>query len=499
MQRVTLFLLVILLGACTAGPRPGGLGGAERERIETALRAHVEELASDAYEGRKPGTEGEAKTLRYLAAQWQLAGLESGTNDPANPWFAPVELSLSTPAESDARFYAKGQRKPIDGVDAWLFTAARKALVDRAPMLFVGRRETDLDRAEVAGRVVLMMWDHARRREQRDALLDMDAAAVIAVVEDPVEMAELIARRKQGSYRLADENSAAVIEGFISLENAARLAGEDRLEEWTASSDPAPHRLPVEASLEATSTPGTVKTHNLIARLPGKDPAAGAVLLLSHWDHFGICGEEGAADRICNGAIDNASGLAVLTETARALAAGPKLDRDVYFLATTAEEWGLLGARAFAQEPPIPLDTIVAAFNIDMMGIAEAGSPVVVIGRGMTGLDDAVDGVIAAAGRKPGDEEFAAGFVRRQDGWALLQRDVPTLSVSGTFADRAVLDPFLRGHYHRPGDEPDVVELGGAVDDLALHLALVRHFASTAAWPGAGADPVDTSGENSVQ
>ncbi|MFN5779734.1 MAG: peptidase M28, partial [Novosphingobium sp.] len=72
--------------------------------LEAALLAHVTELASDAYDGREPGTEGEAKTLRYLGQQWFDIGLESGTNDPRNAWFAPVKLVAREPASSSASF-----------------------------------------------------------------------------------------------------------------------------------------------------------------------------------------------------------------------------------------------------------------------------------------------------------------------------------------------------------------------------------------------------------
>src|SRR5690606_5802955 len=123
-----------------------------------------------------------------------------------------------------------------------------------------------------------------------------------------------------------------------------------------------PLPLGLSASLEATTRETTIRTYNLIGKLPGRTPQAGAVLLVAHWDHFGICAEPPAEDIICNGAIDNASGVAALTEIARRLAKGPRLDRDVYFLATTAEELGLLGAHAFAENPPLPLSGIVAAF-----------------------------------------------------------------------------------------------------------------------------------------
>ena len=95
-------LALALLAATMAATLVSAPANAQRrdKALEAALMAHVTELASDAYEGREPGTEGEAKTLRYLGRQWFDIGLESGTNDPANAWFAPVRLVAREPASS---------------------------------------------------------------------------------------------------------------------------------------------------------------------------------------------------------------------------------------------------------------------------------------------------------------------------------------------------------------------------------------------------------------
>jgi Zn-dependent M28 family amino/carboxypeptidase len=222
--------------------------------------------------------------------------------------------------------------------------------------------------------------------------------------------------------------------------------------------------------------------------LPGRNPDAGAVLMMAHWDQFGLCGDQAAdddeRDGICNGAVDNASGLAFVTELAKRLGNGRALDRDVYFVATTAEEWGLLGARAFTRDPPLPLDSIVAAFNVDTIGLAPRGGDVAILGEGLTPLDDEVGAVIERMGRSVEESDFAAQYVQRQDGWALLQSDVPTLMVSSAFARPDLMRRYTSGRYHSPSDEIDDIELGGAAEDLLLHLELVRHFASISAHPG---------------
>jgi hypothetical protein len=484
-KRVALVLLVALLAGCTA-VRPGAMPPPGETAAEAALLKHIEILASDDFEGRRPGTEGETKTLRYLAREWQAAGLQSGTNDPSNPWYAPVELSLSIPATGTAEFARGRRRVDVPADELAVFTSGRRGLVEGAPLVFVGEAGERLDRAELAGRIAVMLWDHEGQVEQRDALFEKGASAVLAVVRNPATFRQIVEQRRHGIYRLADENDGGLLDGFMSASAAQDMLGANRFNQLVESArEPEFRPLPlgITGTIEATSTPGTVRTHNLIARLPGKRPETGAVLLLAHWDHFGECAEPPAADLICNGAVDNASGLAVLTELAKRLAAGPRMDRDVYFLATTAEEWGLLGARAFAQDPPIPLDSIVAAFNLDAVAVAPSGSPVAIIGAGLTGLDGAIEPLVRAGGRRIGDEDLARQFLRRQDGWALLQRDVPAVSVTSAFGQAGPLDRYLAERYHQPSDEAEGIELGGAAEDLLLHVALVRHFADAQAWP----------------
>ncbi len=487
-MRAAWLLIVAFVAACAPVP-PASTPRPPRDRaaIEAALAKHIGILASDDFGGRQPGTEGEAKTLRYLAREWQAAGLESGTNDPANPWYAPVELSRSLPAKSSVRFYRGGRPVALPDDAAAVFASGTRGLVERAPVLFVGEAGEQLDRSALAGRVAIMLWDHAGQSEQRDALRRAGASAVLAVVQDERELATVTAQRRRGSYRLAGAEDGSAIDGYISRSAMAALVGEDRLTGLLATAaapDFRPLALDLTASLEATSTPGSVRTFNLIAKLPGRRPSAGAVLLLAHWDHFGRCAEPPATDLICNGAVDNASGLAVLTELAKRLAAGPRMERDVYFLATTAEEWGLLGAQAFAENPPLPLDSIVAAFNLDAVAVAPDGGSVAIVGKGLTPLDSGIAQVLAQTGRKESDEALAQGYVRRQDGWALLQRDVPAVSVTSAFANAAAFERYTAERYHQPSDEAAAVELGGAADDLVLTLALVRHFADPARWPG---------------
>ncbi|QQN73773.1 M20/M25/M40 family metallo-hydrolase [Croceicoccus sp. YJ47] len=246
---------------------------------------------------------------------------------------------------------------------------------------------------------------------------------------------------------------------------------------------------PWRAPFRVTGANGeAVTTYNLIGRIEGTDPQSGAVLLLAHWDHLGAhnatCGRR-FIDTICNGAIDNATGLAMITEIARNLRAGPRMKRDVYILATGAEEDGLLGARAFAADPPVPLGKFVAAFNIDSEGLAPAGAPAVVIGEKGDPLAALVQSVADEQAIVLVDPDAVnAMFLRRQDGYALMRAGLPAVMVSASFADAPRLARFMDGNYHRPGDEFETVELGAAVDMVRLHTALVRAAADPARFPG---------------
>ena len=479
-------MLATLAGCSTMGERNST---ESLDLIEAELRSYVEILASDDFGGRRPGTDGERKTLQYLAEKWEGAGLVTATNDPGNPWLAPIELTVRQP-EDGSIVFARGKRQlEFEADEVRVFTTGRRSLLAETPIVFVGTQGAELGQSVLTGNVALMMWDHPNREDQRTALLENGAAAVIAIVLEPAEFAQRIRFRNAGTYGLAEEAAAATIDGYMSFSAASDLFGQGRIAALLKAAerpDFKPRELSVTASIEASSTGAALRTHNLIGKLPGKNPAAGAVLLMAHWDHFGTCGDPASGDTICNGAVDNASGLAMLTGLAVRLAKRGQLDRDVYFLATTAEEWGLLGAIDFTRNPPLPLESIVVAFNLDTVGVAGRGGEVAVIGAGLTSLDAEVDVVIARAGRVKATNDYAKMFVRRQDGWALLQRDVPTLMISSSFADQILFESYASEHYHRAGDNIDRVDFGGASEDLLLHIDLVEHFATLATHPTSG-------------
>ena len=234
---------------------------------------------------------------------------------------------------------------------------------------------------------------------------------------------------------------------------------------------------------------GPFTAYNVVARAPGRDPDGRAVVVMAHYDHLGLCLPEGAPDRICNGANDNASGVAAMIAVAERVAR-LNLDRDVWFVATSAEEWGLLGAKAFADRPPVALNRIIAGFNLAMIAIAPKGAPVALVAAKGSGLAQLVRESAAAMGRPWDGDDEASSYVQRQDGWALARRGVPMVMAGGSFSDLARLNAFIAKGYHSPADElrPDT-DLGGAVDDANLHVEMVRRAASRGILPSFGKVP----------
>lgn len=507
--------LVLLAAPLLAAPlRLHAAPAAAPPALEQRLRGHVETLASPAFGGRRPGTDGETQTLRYLVRQWFEMGMESGTNLPGSPWFAPVELVAREPVLSRATFMRGRRHVVADERDVFVVTSGVRNLVESAPVLFVGHG-TVPSRTELAGRVALLLDSpgHPAQVAQRggqaerfaDAaadgheavgrLLDGGAMAVITVLDGARSLDDVAARRRKAGMALAGERLGNEIEAFVTPDMADRLLGGtpatpgQALAAAQAEADQpdfVPRLIGANATLEATSKETRVRTHNLVGRIPGRDPEAGAVLLVAHWDHFGVCTADGA---ICPGAVDNASGIAVITEVARQILAGGPLrapERDIYVLATTGEEMGLLGALAFAENPPLPLGRIVAAFNVDSTGLVPPGGPVAIVGRGMTPLDEEVGRVLARMKRKLADGDSANAYARRQDSWVLMQHDVPAIMVSTSYGDEARLGRFMAGAYHSPADTPDKVNFAGMADDVQITTELVRDFADPKRYAGAG-------------
>jgi len=487
---LALLLASLVLAACVRAPVES-TPAPDRDDIAARLQADIDTLADDAMAGRKPGTAGGRSAYAFIERRMGEVGLVSGTNDPGSYWRLPVDL-LATEPQSGQLVLGQGRRRVVvPDSDAAVYTPRRRALAfggpgTGVPVVFVGFGDGSVLGDALAGAVVVMLADSGRDAARREALFRQRATAVLTVLPDAPALARLRAAEERPRLQLASEEQDHLA-AWITEAAFADLLGARRWKSLKADAQEAsfaPLELNLSVSIEATSDRREFQSENVIGMIPGSVPGSGAVLVLGHWDHLGECAPPEAPDRICNGAADNASGIAMMLELARRLKAGPPLARDIYFLATTAEEPGLLGIRSFVKDPPVALSGIVAAFNLDMMAVAPAGSPLGFIGRGPDARLDAV--ILAAAarsGRVIGDQALADSFLQRQDGWALVQAGVPAVLLSSTYGTRSILDPFIAARYHQPDDEADVIELGGAIDDLLLHEDLLREIADPARYP----------------
>lgn len=487
-----LLALLLVPGAAMARPQEPPLDVA-------ALRAHIDYLASDELEGRAPGTAGADKTVAYIIRQFEAAGLAPGGRDGG--WLQPVDLVERAPVSASGSWRARGRRLPIDREGSIFVARDEKARLKKAKVVFAGYGIDPPSDIDLKDKVVLLLPGRPEGAEtapsvtvRREAIVSRGAAAVIIVsgASDPWD----VIREQLGQGRTtATRQPHALIEAALSHAAWSRLLAAlgttpEALSADAAKSGFRPYQLDLTLDLKATSRVRHYQASNVIGHLGGASAAGEAVLFLAHWDHLGLCRPPSAADRICNGAVDNASGVAVLIEVARRLASGTQPPRSLYFVATTAEEMGLLGARALVRDPPLPLDRIVAAFNFDTVAIADVGEPVATIGRGETRLDPLIDAAAIAQGRKIDSDEAANAFITRQDGWALLEAGVPSVMVGGAFSDVVRLGTFLSGDYHQPSDQPGhPIPLEGAAEDGALHVLLGRMVADPEKFPAPSRSP----------
>ena len=460
------------------------------------LMRHIAVLASDEFRGRHPGTEGEERTTAYIVDQLRARGVQPGGEQGG--WFHAVPLVERQAGSHVVSWSVGGAERRFDPSDLLLVGRdSSERLVD-APVVFAGhgaripeRGVDQLAGADLRGAVALILLEgpdvpgFPPLAERVEALRSAGAGAVVTIVGADVAWSEVRLLLGGAMTRRAADPMPAIL-GTMPIAAAQRLLGRERMEQLLESQPGSSFRavtLPLRATMDVQTRVHRYVSNNVVGRIAGTAAGGESVLLLAHWDHLGICRAEGEGDRLCNGAVDNASGVASLIEVAGRLANGPRPRRDILLLATTAEEMGLYGAEEFAARPTVPLDSIVAAVNMDTVAIHPAGEPVAVIGRGIEPLDSAIAATVAALGRRMDEDGEADDFVERQDGWALTRAGVPAVMVGGSFSDMAKLGAFLAGTYHSPGDEPGAaIALDGAAEDADLLVALARRLADPALY-----------------
>ena len=248
--------------------------------------------------------------------------------------------------------------------------------------------------------------------------------------------------------------------------------------------------LPLGADVQVSTDITEFTSHNVAGVLKGARQPGEYVLYTAHWDSFGRC-RPGEADEICNGAIDNASGTAGMIELARAFAAGPRPDRSVLFLATTAEEMGLAGSRQYARTPLVPLTQTVVEFNLDVIVLYDRGNTVGFVGAGLTDADSVFERLVTAQGLTLETGPLTRMVVRSSDAWSLLMAGVPSFILSGAIGSgpqgSQAFHDYLATRHHQPSDEFQAsMPMGGAVEEVELLYSVGWYYATENQASGSG-------------
>ena len=266
---------------------------------------------------------------------------------------------------------------------------------------------------------------------------------------------------------------ALAVQGWLSKNAAETLAQRvgaslDGWHEQAMRDNFAPRELPVRLRGELTTTERRLADSNVVAKIPGSDLSQEFVVITAHWDHLGVDEDAGDdVDAIYNGAIDNASGIAGMLAVAAGIRARARAGipprRSVLFIATTAEEQGLLGSRYFVANPTVELAKVVGVVNLDSMNIAGRTKTVEVVGAGRSSLEDVLAEVLETQGRRVvPDSRPGSGGYYRSDHFAFAKQGVPALYFhAGADMERggeeegARLSRERAGRYHTVRDEFD--------------------------------------------
>ena len=512
-----------LLAGCVAAPTaspPVAISAAEYER-------HIVTLASDEFEGRKPGTAGERKTVEYLVSEFKKLGLQPGNRGAWTQEVPIVEITAGSDAE-----LRLGEASLAYGKDMviWTKRVAPEVSLSESPLVFVGHGVVapeagwnDYAGVDMRGKTAVILINdpgfatgdeklfrgramtyYGRWTYKFEEAARQGASAAIIIHDDepaayPWDTVQNSWMGPQLDTASPDGNAGRIaIEGWVT-----RAAGEALLQAngltyadlVQAASRPGfkPIELRQQAGGRLRNAIRRASSSNVLAMIPGSKRPDEVVVYMAHWDHLGrSLGRSG--DNIFNGALDNASGTAGLLAIAKAFAESPRRpERSVVFLGLTLEESGLLGSAYYAANPVFPLRQTVAALNMDAMSWGGPTRDVSVIGFGASELEE----YLAAAAKnqdrvlreEPTPEK---GFFYRSDHFNFAKVGVPALYFKMGVEDRengvewarAKQAEFTLRDYHKPSDEwRPGTDLRGSLEDLELLYAVGARLAREKRFP----------------
>ncbi len=494
----------------------------------TAIRADVRTLASDAFEGRGPGTRGETRTLEFLQSQFAAAGLKPG--GPNGSWYQDVPLTRVTTTRRQLNVKAGKRTLDLAETRDWAAAVGQGGTVSitDAQVVFVGfgirapdKGWDDYAGIDVRGKVVLMLANDPDY-DQPSGLFDgplrsplargkagiayrLGAAAVVQIHQQAASrtlwatsvyyLAEPRYRRVStpapaGPARLSVTMSegatrrlfAAAGLNFTNLEAAAKRPGFRGVEL---------SGIALSLAGEARETP--FLTRNILAQIDGTTRAAETVVIGAHWDAYGRGVADARGDTIRNGAVDNAIGTATMLEVARAFAKAPPTQRTLLFIGYTSEEDGLLGAYHYAANPVRPLATTAAVFNLDPHLALTRTRSMELIGAGRTDLEDMFAEAVKAEGLKVEAEQLPdENWYSRSDHLAFAEAGVPALYFradrdlveGGSAGGTAWVADYDLNRYHQRSDAFNPSwDLAAAAQEGTIVYRIARQVADSGAWP----------------
>ncbi|HEY8119995.1 MAG TPA: M28 family peptidase [Myxococcota bacterium] len=535
-MRAQLGSMLLLAALAPLAARAGGElrlpRGAERatERItEAAIRSVTAELASDAYEGRAPGSPGDARARAWIEQRMRALGLAPGAADGS--YQQRFEMIGSAP-ELPASWEFRGARgaASLRRADDFVATGGKQrelATLADSELVFVGygivapefawndyktdvrgktvvilNNDPDWDPALFAGkrRLYYGRWDYKYEEAGRQGA----AAAILVHTDASAGYPWQVVRSSWSGekFELPAESEPRVdVRAWVTEARAREivaLGGRDLEQLGEAAKSPAfqPVALGVTTSLALPARLRRIETANVLAQLPGRDARRKRELVVfsAHHDHLGVGRPDASGDAIYNGALDNASGVAVVAAIAEAFSALPAPPRrSVLFAFVAAEEQGLLGSRYYAQHPTAAPGRLAANINFDGAAISGRSASVEIIGRGKSSLEDLLALSAARQQRAVVDEVFPdRGFYYRSDQLNFARIGVPALYYRSATDVRGKPEEWGREQriqweatkYHQPSDELDASwDLTGAVEDAQLGFWVGAAAAEARAMP----------------
>src|SRR5882672_5756896 len=530
-------LFVAALGLCmhgTSGAQGPTPPAPAAPAVAASLKAidgrnllnHIKVLASDEFEGRSPGTRGETLTVAYIKQQFTRLGLTSGNPDGTYVQQVPMIGVTSAPKLA---FNAGGKATPLNfpgDFVAFSPIAEGNIRVDDSELVFVGYGVVapefgwdDYKGADLRGKTLVMLINdppvadpnnparldpavfkgegmtyYGRWTYKYEIAAKLGAAAAIIVHEAkpaayPYEVVVNSWARENFILKTDGPNANfPAVPAWMHLDRARdlfRAAGADfeALKKSALSREFKPVSLGVTATFQVQNTLREIASNNVVAKIEGSDPELKneCVVYSAHWDHFGVNDKlQGTrTQQIFHGALDNASGVATLLELAKAykaLPAPPK--RTIVFIATTAEEQGLLGAQYYVHHPLYPLDRTLVNINIDGINTWGRTKDVEITGFGHLSMDDGVKKFAATQGRTVRPETRPElGLFYRADHFEFAKVGVPVVYLRGgreyigkpeSYA-RDRIDEYIAHRYHKVTDTVrSDWNLEGAVEDAQL-------------------------------